>query len=149
MASSPPHATPSEPTPLDRLQRAVAGWVGPVVYALPILEVWLLSRMGDDGANALLVVLQVGWALCFGVVLLICGRRWRAPGPPEGTLVAAAEAELAGGPDDAGRRPAAPSRPASRPRPVAGSDGAHKAAPPAASPRRTAARPKPRRRGEH
>ncbi|MCW2957423.1 MAG: hypothetical protein JWP18_226, partial [Solirubrobacterales bacterium] len=84
MAPSPP-ATSSDAGPLDRLQRAVAGWVGPVVYALPILEVWLLSRMGETGAKALLVALQVGWGLCFAAVLVVCARRWRLPdAAPEG-----------------------------------------------------------------
>jgi hypothetical protein len=101
MASSPPPPTDSEAGPLDRLQRAVAGWVGPVVYALPILEVWLLSRMSDHGASVLLVALQVGWAACLVTVLIICARRSRVPeaGPAPEQVPEPAE------------RPAAPRRP--------------------------------------
>lgn len=64
---------------MDRLQRAVAGWVGPVVYALPIVEVWLLMRLDEDGSSAFLVVLQVLWVGALGVVTVACARRWHPP----------------------------------------------------------------------
>jgi len=64
---------------MDRLQRTVAGWVGPVVYALPILQVWLLTRLDEDGADAFLVVLQVLWVVSLAGVVVVCGRRWRPP----------------------------------------------------------------------
>ncbi|MCW3017319.1 MAG: hypothetical protein JWO02_4411 [Solirubrobacterales bacterium] len=65
---------------MDRLQRAVAGWVGPVLYVLPILEVWLLSRMSKDGADAFLVILQVLWGVCLAVAGTVCVRRARRAG---------------------------------------------------------------------
>lgn len=71
---------------MDRLQRSVAGWVGPVVYALPIVEVWLLMRLDEDGSSAFLVVLQVLWVGALGVVTVACARRWHPPqddAPPE------------------------------------------------------------------
>jgi hypothetical protein len=68
---------------MDRLQRAVAGWVGPAVYALPIVELWLLSRMGEDGAGAFLVVLQVLWGVCVVVMCGVCVRRVRPSGVQE------------------------------------------------------------------
>jgi hypothetical protein len=56
------------------------GWFGAVAYALPILEVWLLGRLSDRGASALLVALQVLWVLAFLAVLDRCLRgspAWR------------------------------------------------------------------------
>jgi hypothetical protein len=45
------------------------GWFGAVAYALPILEVWLLTRLSEHGASVLLVALQVLWVLALiGVV---------------------------------------------------------------------------------
>lgn len=128
MASSPLYATPSEPTALDRLQQAVGGWVGPAVYTLPILEVWLLSRMGETGATAMLVALQVGWALSFVVLVMICGRRWRAP---------AVAHPVATGAEDTSPECATAS--SSQTRSLGLSSGA----------RRTTTRRSPRQRGDH
>jgi hypothetical protein len=54
------------------------GWFGAVAYALPILEVWLLTRLSDRGATVLLVALQVLWVLAFLAVLDRCVRGSRA-----------------------------------------------------------------------
>lgn len=149
MASSPPPPTVSETGPLDRLQRAVAGWVGPAVYALPILEVWLLSRMGDRGADALLVVLQVCWAVCFAGVLLICARRWRAPGSERGPITAVTDTFGVGRQcvSASGWHAEAHVAPALPPAPADAHVRRHTSAPPTR--RRVTPRARPRRRGDH
>jgi hypothetical protein len=54
------------------------GWFGAVAYALPILEVWLLTRLSERGASALLVVLQGLWVVALLAVLHRCVRGSRA-----------------------------------------------------------------------
>jgi hypothetical protein len=54
------------------------GWFGAVAYALPILEVWLLTRLTDHGATVPLVALQGLWVLAFLAVLDRCVRGSRA-----------------------------------------------------------------------
>ncbi|UTI66382.1 hypothetical protein NBH00_09265 [Paraconexibacter antarcticus] len=69
------------------------GWFGAVAYALPILEVWLLGRLSERGATALLVVLQVAWVLALLAVLDRCLRG--SPAWRRARDAAAAEAALA------------------------------------------------------
>ena len=54
------------------------GWLGAVAYALPILEVWLLTRLSESGATRFLVLLQVLWVLALLVILDRCVRGSRA-----------------------------------------------------------------------
>jgi hypothetical protein len=100
---------------MERLQRAVAGWVGPVLYVLPLLEVWLLSRMSKDGADAFLVVLQVLWGACLVVVGTVCVRRARQAGPEVEPGTEVDEQDL----------PASPSRVTPRPPPAQRRRGDH------------------------
>lgn len=87
------------------------GWFGAVAYALPILEVWLLTRLSERGASVFLVALQVVWVIALLGVLDRCLRgspayrravtRARAE---EAAEQAEAEAYRAGARDAAGQR---------------------------------------------
>lgn len=68
------------------------GWFGSVAYALPIVEVWLLTRLSEDGARAFLVVLQVLWVVAFLFVLDRTVRGSRAYRAARATADAAATA---------------------------------------------------------
>ncbi len=50
------------------------GWFGAVAYALPILEVWLLTSLSERGASVFLVALQVVWVIALLGVLDRCLR---------------------------------------------------------------------------
>lgn len=54
------------------------GWFGAVAYALPILEVWLLTRLSERGATALLVALQAAWVVALIFVVDRCLRGSKA-----------------------------------------------------------------------
>jgi hypothetical protein len=54
------------------------GWFGAVAYALPILEVWLLTRLSDEGTDVVLVALQVLWVIALLAVLDRCLRGSKA-----------------------------------------------------------------------
>ncbi|WP_354698420.1 hypothetical protein DSM112329_04098 [Paraconexibacter sp. AEG42_29] len=71
------------------------GWFGAVAYALPILEVWLLTRLSEDGADVFLVALQVVWVMAFLFVLdrTIRGSRAYRDARDAAEAEAAAEAE--------------------------------------------------------
>lgn len=71
------------------------GWLGALAYALPILEVWLLTRLSEDGATRFLVLLQALWVLALLVVLDRCVRGSRA-------FRAAADARPVNGPEGDG-----------------------------------------------
>lgn len=73
------------------------GWLGAVAYALPILEVWLLSRLSEGGASVLLVALQVLWVLALIAVLDRCVRGSRAFRAMAAAEREPEQGELAGG----------------------------------------------------
>lgn len=79
------------------------GWFGAVAYALPILEVWLLTRLSEDSANVMLIALQVVWVVALIGVTDRCvrgSRAFRAAGEAA-KLAAAEEAVRAAEPEEA------------------------------------------------